>query len=92
MQNGVDTHEDKLFELPVHNKNDITAEDNTNKTAGKRSRMKRDMLLKGETTNPVEVTFEDVSAAAFRIKSGIRRTPCEVRYFCISIANSIAFH
>ncbi|XP_057311206.1 L-threonine ammonia-lyase-like isoform X1 [Hydractinia symbiolongicarpus] len=77
MQNGVDTHEDKIFELPVQNKNDITAEDSTNKTAGKRSRMKRDMLLNGETTNPVEVTFEDVSAAAFRIKSGIRRTPCD---------------
>ena len=27
---------------------------------------------------PIEVTFEDVSAAAFRIKSGIRKTICEV--------------
>ncbi|XP_065658609.1 L-threonine ammonia-lyase isoform X3 [Hydra vulgaris] len=30
-----------------------------------------------ESDEPIEVTFEDVSAAAFRIKNGIRKTICE---------------
>ena len=28
--------------------------------------------------NPVVVKFQDVSAAAYKIKSGIQRTPCQV--------------
>ena len=48
-------------------------------TKGKLAKIKRDMAL--ETNAPVEVTFEDVSAAAFRIKSGVRKTPCEVRFY-----------
>lgn len=44
----------------------------------RRKKMTRVELLMGETEEPVEVTFEDISAAAFRIKSGIRRTKCEV--------------
>ncbi|EDO47936.1 predicted protein, partial [Nematostella vectensis] len=30
-----------------------------------------------EAEEPIEVCFEDVSAASFRIKSGVKRTPCE---------------
>ena len=29
--------------------------------------------------NPVVVQFQEVSAAAYKIKSGIERTPCQVR-------------
>jgi len=43
----------------------------------RRKKMTRVESLMGETDEPVEVTFEDISAAAFRIKSGIRRTKCE---------------
>ena len=38
----------------------------------------RKLSISGECPNPIDVTFEDISAAAYRIKSGIRRTPCEV--------------
>jgi len=37
----------------------------------------RKLTITGECPLPIETTFEDVTAAAFRIKSGIRRTPCE---------------
>lgn len=30
---------------------------------------------------PVIVTFEDVSASAYRIRKGIKKTPCEVKYY-----------
>ena len=39
----------------------------------------RKLSLSGESDDPITITFEDVSASAYRIKSGIRRTPCEVR-------------
>lgn len=31
-----------------------------------------------EAEAPVIVSFEDVSAAAYRIRKGIKKTPCEV--------------
>ena len=40
----------------------------------------RKLAISGECPNPIDVTFEDISAAAYRIKSGIRRTPCEVGF------------
>ena len=40
----------------------------------------RKLTISGECPNPINVTFEDISAAAYRIKSGIRRTPCEVGF------------
>ena len=39
------------------------------------------MTQSGETAEPVIVTFEDVTAASFRIKNGTRRTPCTVRIY-----------
>ena len=47
-----------------------------------RPKMIKRMSLLGETDDPIEVQFEDISAAAFRIKSGIRRTSCEVSFHC----------
>lgn len=41
--------------------------------------MIRRLTISGESSEPIDVNFEDVSAAAYRIKNGIRRTPCEVR-------------
>ena len=40
--------------------------------------MIRRLTISGECEQPIVVNFEDISAAAFRIKNGIRRTPCEV--------------
>ena len=40
----------------------------------------RKLTISGECPNPIDVTFEDISAAAYRIKSWIRRTPCEVGF------------
>jgi hypothetical protein len=37
-------------------------------------------LVTGECQEPIQVGFEDVSAAAFRIKTGIKKTPCEVSF------------
>eukprot|EP00794_Sanderia_malayensis_P009006 gene9006-9968_t len=37
----------------------------------------RRLTLSGESDLPINISFEDVSAAAYRIKNGIRRTPCE---------------
>ena len=34
-----------------------------------------------DPARPVAIQFQDVSAAAFKIKSGIERTPCNVRWF-----------
>ena len=41
---------------------------------------RRRQAMNGNTEEPVEVQFEDISAAAFRIKSGIRKTKCEVSF------------
>jgi len=38
----------------------------------------RNLTISGESDDPIFVEFEDISAAAYRVKSGIRRTPCEV--------------
>ena len=38
----------------------------------------RQLSLTGECQDPIKISFEDISAAAYRIKSGIRKTPCEV--------------
>ena len=32
----------------------------------------------GESDEPILVGFEDVSAAAYRIRKGVKKTPCEV--------------
>lgn len=40
--------------------------------------MIRRLTISGESEAPIVVNFEDVSAAAYRIKNGIRRTPCEI--------------
>lgn len=42
-----------------------------------RQRIRR-LSLSGESSDAIEINLEDVSAAAYRIKSGIRRTACEV--------------
>ena len=44
--------------------------------------MIRQLSLTGECNDPITVTFEDISAAAYRIKSGIRKTACEVCVLC----------
>ena len=41
---------------------------------------RRRQAMNGNAEDPVEVQFEDISAAAFRIKSGIRKTKCEVSF------------
>lgn len=38
----------------------------------------RQLTLTGECDEPIKTTFEDISAAAYRIKNGVRKTPCEV--------------
>ena len=38
----------------------------------------KQLSLTGECNDPIKVSFEDISAAAYRIKNGIRKTPCEV--------------
>ena len=35
-------------------------------------------LVTGESDEPILVGFEEVSAAAYRIRKGIRKTPCDV--------------
>lgn len=47
------------------------------------------MSLLGESDEPITVGFEDVSAAAYRIKSGIRRTPCDVSTFVNNLKRKI---
>eukprot|EP00112_Aurelia_sp_Birch-Aquarium-sp1_P004625 Seg1524.7 transcript_id=Seg1524.7/GoldUCD/mRNA.D3Y31 product="L-threonine ammonia-lyase" protein_id=Seg1524.7/GoldUCD/D3Y31 len=37
----------------------------------------RQLTLTGECDEPIKTTFEDISAAAYRIKNGVRKTPCE---------------
>ena len=47
-------------------------------TASANGRFKGLNPLTGESNEPIVVGFEDVSAAAFRIRKGIRRTACDV--------------
>lgn len=37
----------------------------------------RQLTLSGESDEPITISFEDISAAAYRIKHGIKITPCE---------------
>ncbi|XP_031562211.1 uncharacterized protein LOC116298014 [Actinia tenebrosa] len=52
----------------------IVTNNGTSKTSQKVAQMN---LVTGECEEPIQITFEDVSAAAFRIKKGIKKTPCE---------------
>ena len=45
----------------------------------------RQLSLTGECLDPIKVTFEDISAAAYRIKNGIRKTPCEVWSYSLAV-------
>ena len=36
------------------------------------------LSISGESEHPFAISFEDVAAAAFRIRKGIVKTPCEV--------------
>lgn len=38
-----------------------------------------------DPNNPVVVSFEDVTSAAFKIKHGTEYTPCPVRYNILQI-------
>lgn len=53
----------------------VVRNNGTSKTSQEVAKMN---LVTGECQEPVQITFEDVSAAAFRIKKGIKKTPCEV--------------
>ena len=60
-------------------KNETQSQEPSPNTQLKRKNKKiAEMLQSGETAEPVVVTFEDVTAAAFRIKNGTRCTPCTV--------------
>lgn len=41
------------------------------------------------TPKPQYLRFEDISAAAFRIQTGIQKTPCTVRYTPVHFTQSI---
>ncbi|KAK3730603.1 hypothetical protein QZH41_018826 [Actinostola sp. cb2023] len=43
------------------------------------NKMKK-MGMKGDSEDPIIIDFQDICAAAFRIRKGITKTPCEVRY------------
>ena len=45
----------------------------------------------GESDEPILVGFEDVSAAAYRIRKGIKKTPCEVN-ICRKLAIILQHH
>ena len=70
-QNGnhFDTTEDDLVLVGALNRKDSVSPTE-----------RRRQAMNGNTEEPVEVQFEDISAAAFRIKSGIRKTKCEVSF------------
>lgn len=38
----------------------------------------QNLSITGESDHPFAISFEDVAAAAFRIRKGIVKTPCEV--------------
>ncbi len=42
---------------------------------------KRPQKTRTDQTEPVRVTFADVSAAPYRIRDGVPQTPCEVGRF-----------
>ena len=46
----------------------------------------RKLNLTGESDEPITVSFEDISAAAYRIRNGVRRTPCEVKSYHLIIS------
>jgi threonine dehydratase len=37
-----------------------------------------------DPANPITVQFQEVSAAAYKIKGGIERTPCPVSSLCLN--------
>ena len=39
--------------------------------------------------NPVTIPFQEISAAAYKIKGGIEKTPCEVSTSCMLFRNGI---
>lgn len=44
----------------------------------------RNLSISGESDQPFAISFEDVAAAAYRIRKGVAKSPCEVRvfYYC----------
>ena len=36
------------------------------------------MSISGDTDHPFPISFEDVASAAFRIRKGVIKTPCQV--------------
>lgn len=44
---------------------------------GRVNKLKHLNPITGETEEPVLVSFEDVSAASYRIRKGVKKTPCE---------------
>ncbi len=47
---------------------------------GRVNKLKSLNPITGESDEPILVGFEDVSAAAFRIRQGVKKTPCDVSY------------
>ena len=45
---------------------------------GRVNKLKNLNPITGESDEPILVGFEDVSAAAYRIRNGVRKTPCDV--------------
>ena len=45
---------------------------------GRANKLKSLNPVTGESDEPILVGFEDVSAAAYRIRKGVRKTPCDV--------------
>ena len=48
------------------------------KCANKSHRRRRSSCASTDMDGPFETTFEEVSAAAYRIRSGVQKTPCSV--------------
>ena len=46
--------------------------------SGLASKLRHLNPVTGESDEPILVGFEDVSAAAYRIRKGVKKTPCEV--------------
>ena len=68
-----------MIDLPENETNENGIPQNVPISNSIRSKIRK-LTISGECLNPIDVTFEDISAAAYRIKSGIRRTPCEVGF------------
>ena len=45
---------------------------------GRVNKLKHLNPITGETEEPILVSFEDVSAASYRIRKGVKKTQCEV--------------